>query len=161
MQFVRVVGLACVLAGCVAPDDFPSGSWRLAEWSVEVGDPAAPEFTQTLLDAGFAEFEGDGTWWESVAIVELPLYTEHPEPQVVPQLGWVYWTYQRPAIGTGREEPELWLAWYQAYETPRGVIVLSERSDDRMVGDAAYSLGSSSVGLTDVRTHWVFEREDP
>jgi hypothetical protein len=150
--------LLVLLCSCNPGDPFPAGSWRLASWSVQVGPVGAPELEESRDDAGFAVLEGDGDFWESVAYVELPLYVDEPVPVVVPQHAWVYWTYQHAEPG---RPPELWFAWYQAYGTPPGVIVLSAHEADRLEGDASYQLGSTSVGLTDVRTHWVFEREKP
>ena len=155
------IAASIVSAGCTEGEPPIVGSWTLATWSITVGDPAAPILDETRDDAGFLEFEGDGTWFESEVVLEVPRYVDRPEPAVVPMHGWSFWTWQDALWTSGRTEPELWIAWYHAYGGQTGIFVVEDRDRDQITAVADYELGSSSVGLTPVVERWVLVREAP
>lgn len=145
------MSLFLALTACGPGSTWVNGTWTLTEWSVTVGDPAAPSLQSTLTDAGTLTFSGSGEWWESDLLYEGPDVIDLGGAyEVIDQSAWSYWALQ---------DGEIWIAWIQDYSQPEVLVPDSPRASSFRATSTRQLVAVGA--FIPVTTDWTLTREAP
>lgn len=145
------MSLFFVLAACGPGSTWVNGTWALTEWSVTVGDTAAPSLQATRTDAGTLTFSGNGEWWESDLLYEGPDVVDLGGAyEVIDQSAWSYWALQ---------DGEIWIAWVQDYSQPEVLVPDTPRAGSFRATSTRQLVAVGA--FIPVTTDWTLTREAP